>query len=309
MLKNMAVAGDIGPETSRLQPGLTGPLLVNAGEQSLLGGPLRLAEALARRDQVHVHVLKVVRPLPSLVSLGATLATDLTPDDLDDWRRELAAARLLASVTEHVGLPAFFSTSAKLGSPVRTIVAEARAAAAAYVLSDLPPLGTSGRRAAAIRTQRIATAADTPVLAVSADVHLLPRSALAAVDLGEASLRAVRLALPLLDDGASLTLAHVVPEVEFVPPGGKALVEAGVQGALNLLRGVADEVGATSNARLHLIVLQGEPAEVLAQWLPRFDLVALGAIRRSGLDLAPGGSVSAAAFRQARGAVLVAGGG
>jgi nucleotide-binding universal stress UspA family protein len=86
-------------------------------------------------------------------------------------------------------------------------------------------------------------------------------------------------------------------------------VEAGVQGVLDLLRGLADEVGATSNARVRIIVLQGEPAEVLAQWIPRFDLVALGATRRSGLDLAPGGSVSAAAFRQARGAVLVAGGG
>lgn len=39
MLKSMAVARETGPETSRLQPGLTGPLLVNAGEQSLLGGP------------------------------------------------------------------------------------------------------------------------------------------------------------------------------------------------------------------------------------------------------------------------------
>lgn len=53
------------------RPRLTGPLLIVGGQGSSIGGALRVAQALARRDEVHTHVLGVARPLPRQASRAA----------------------------------------------------------------------------------------------------------------------------------------------------------------------------------------------------------------------------------------------
>jgi hypothetical protein len=290
----------------RMRPALSGPLLVDAGEPGLAQGALRLAEALARRDRVNVQVLTVVPPLPSLLSLGASLAADLGRHELDECRREVARNRTRALVSETVGPSSFFRTSAVLGRAVPEVGAAARAAAASCVLSGLAPAGTPARQGAADRLSRLATEAGLPVLAAPADSTLLPRSALAAIDLREASLAAARAAVPLLAQEASLTLVHVLPGVEAEPSDGQRSVEAGIQGATHVLRCLADEIQAVSDVPVHIVVLEGEPASVLPRWQSKFDLVTMGAPRRGKRRSDGSASVSAAAFRVARGAVLVA---
>jgi len=278
------------------RPRLKGPLLVDASNSTAMEAPLRLAQVLARRDRVKVHVLAVVDPLPSLRSLAASVTTGLDAQELNECRQKLARSRARARVSEHVGLSSFFGTSAALGSRLATLASTARSDSASYLLGSLAPIGTAEREESATTASRLAAEAATPVLAVPASVDLLPRSALAAIDLGEASMEAARATLPVLGDAASLTLVHVAPEASSETSGG----------ALEALRGLAKELAAAADVAVHLVLLQGDPVKVLAEWVPEFDLVALGASRGEALGSGLATSVSAVAFEHARGALLVA---
>jgi hypothetical protein len=103
-----------------------------------------------------------------------------------------------------------------------------------------------------------------PVLAVPAHVDRLPRSALVNMDLGESSVCAARATLPLLAAGGSLTLAHVVPEVEFAPPDAGDWVEAGTRGVAHVLRQLDDELRLAGDLEVRSVVLKGDPASVLS---------------------------------------------
>src|SRR6476661_10385745 len=116
------------PAQNRLgqRPTLMRPLLVDGSDPGVLEGPLRVTEVLARRDRLKVHVLAVVRPLPPLRSLGASLASGLDFQEVDECRRKVAGDRARARVREHVGLSAFFVTSSVLGSRAAALAAAAR---------------------------------------------------------------------------------------------------------------------------------------------------------------------------------------
>lgn len=58
---------------------------------------------------------------------------------------------------------------------------------------------------------RVLRLADVPVLAVGPKATALPTRLVAAMDFSETSERALLAALPLLGDGAKITMAHVVP--------------------------------------------------------------------------------------------------
>lgn len=284
-------------------PSLKGPLLVDGSDSHVLEGALRLAQLLARRDRVKVHVLAVVKPLPSLRSIGASLAAGMDSQEVDECRREVARARARARISEHVGLSTFFGTSSALGARVESLAAAARSDAAAYVLTGLPSLGTSEREAQARMASRIAVEAATPVLAVPPNVDLLPRSVLAAVDGRGASMDAARAALPLLGEGGSLTLLHVVPSPAF--PGRQGPVEARKHQVMDALRDLAKELGARSDIAVHLVVLQGDPLAVLAEWVSEFDLVTLGASSHETIELASEPNALTVAFDHAHGAALL----
>jgi nucleotide-binding universal stress UspA family protein len=190
-----------------------------AGEEGRpLSGAIRLAEALARRDGVNAHVLSMARPLSSPLSRLVCLAADLERHELEACRLRTGRGRAQRQVHEAVGLSTFFTTGVELGEPVSTTAAVARVRASEYVLVGLPDLGSRGRASPEDAAFRLAKKAGAPVLAVPAHADRLPRATLVNMDLGEASVRAARATLPLLAAGGSLTLAHVVPEVEFAPP-------------------------------------------------------------------------------------------
>jgi hypothetical protein len=277
---------------------------VDGSDSNVLEGALRLAQLLARRDRVRVHVLAVVDPLPSLRSTGGSLATGLDSQEVDECRREVARARTRARVSEHVGLSTFFGTSVALGSRVETLTAAARSDTAAYVLSGLPLIGTSERKAEARVGSRLAVEAATPVLAVPPNADHLPRSVLAAVDGGDASMDAARAALPLFGEFGSLTLLHVVPSPSL--PGTESAVELTKHRVMEVLRNLAKEIGTRSEVAVHVVVLQGDPRAVIAEWVPEFDLVTLGASSHETAQAAPETSVLTVAFEHAPGALLVA---
>ena len=58
---------------------------------------------------------------------------------------------------------------------------------------------------------RLARVSETPVLAIAPNYREPPRRILVAMDFGEASIEAARLALELAAKNATIVLAHVVP--------------------------------------------------------------------------------------------------
>ena len=293
----------ITPTTSIL-PTVAGPLLIAAVGDHPLQGALRLAEALARRDGVDAHVLAVVPPLSASLSLSAlaSLGADLEPRELDEFLREKARLRTQRQVHQSVGLSSFFSTSAETGPVGATIAAHARARSAAYVLVGLAPADTAARNTTAAAASQLAMEAAVPVLACTPGVEQLFDSALVVTDFGEASIRAARAALPLLADGGSVTLAHVIPALNA--PSSEAPAVSAAKPAANVLRRLADDLGDVGNVTVQIATLEGAPLSVLAEWVPQFDLIALGTTSRAESEAE--GQVATAVFQHARGSVLIA---
>ena len=281
---------------------IVGPLLIAAVRDHPLAGALRLAEALARRGRVDAHVLAVVPPLSGSLSALASIDADLEPRELDECLRDRARVRTQRQVHQAVGLSSFFSTSAETGPIGATLAAHARARSAAYLLVGLAPADTAARKTTSAAASQLATEAAVPVLACTPDVEQLPDSALVVTDFGEASIRAARAALPLLADGGSLTLAHVVPALNA--PSSEAPAVTAAKPAANALRWLADDLGEVGNVTVQIATLEGAPLSVLAEWVPQFDLIALGTTSRAASEAE--GQVATAVFQHARGSVLIA---
>jgi nucleotide-binding universal stress UspA family protein len=291
---------------ARVRRNVVGPLLVASGEGSPLDGALRLAEVLARRDGANAHVLGFARPLSSPSSYLLSRAADLERHELEACRRQAEHVRLRRQVHETVGLSSFFSTAVETGELVSTAADTARVRKVEYVLAPLPGLGEPARAGAEDAALRLAEAADLPVLAVTAGVDRLPRSALVNMDLGEASMRALRATLPLVAEGGSLTLAHVIPEAESALPHAQDWMGLGTRVLDKVLHRLRDTLRLAGNLEVRTKVLQGDPAEVLLELGGDFDLTAVGAPKRRSFGRFLMGSVSAGVLRGARGTVLIA---
>jgi nucleotide-binding universal stress UspA family protein len=290
---------------ARLRRNLVGPLLIASGKGGPLDGALRLAAVLARRDGVNAHVLGFARPLSSPSSYLLSRAANLEPGELEACRRQAEHARLRRHIHETVGLSSFFSTAVESRELVSAAADTARVRKVEYVLVGLPRFGAPGRAGAEDTALRLAEVTGVPVLAVPADTELLPRSALVNMDFGEASMRAVRATLPLLTNGGSLTLAHVVPEVEFARPHAEGRVELGARALAKVVHRLRDDLRLGGNLEVRAIVVEGDPAEVLLELARDFNLTAVGALKRRSFGRFLMGSVSAGVLRGAGGPVLI----
>lgn len=251
---------------------LAGPLLIASEDGTSVLGALRVAEVLARRDGVHAHVLGLTRPLAPVLSRAVARVADLGVEDLEQCRRRKARTRVRRKVSHTVGLSTLFRTSGSSDDDGQAVTAAARAQKAEYIFVGLAPANTGARAAALEASERLAASAEVPVLAVPPDAQFLPRRALVHMDSGEAGMRAANAALPLLDDGASLTLATAVPH------------EAGV------LQRFAATLGALAKLDVRTAVLTGD-ADELPDLVRNYDLVAAGNGDATGMLAAARGSI------------------
>ena len=294
-----------GRTRSRVRRNRIGPLLIVSEKTSRLGGALRVAEAVARRHGVNAHVVSFSRPLSSPSSYLLSRAADLERQELEACRRQAEHGRLRRQVHEAVGLSSFFSTAVETGELVSTAADTARVRKVEYILVALPEPGEPARAEMEGAALRLAEAADLPVLAVSADADLLPRSALVNIDPGEASMRAARATLPLVADGGSLTLVHVVPETELGPAQAQDWMSLGTRVLDKVLHRLHDTLRLAGNLEVRTMVLQGDPAEVLLELGRDFDLTAVGSPKRRSFGRLRMGSVSAGVLGGAGGSVLI----
>jgi nucleotide-binding universal stress UspA family protein len=136
----------------------------------------------------------------------------------------------------------------------------------------------------------------------------LPRRALVAVDFGSASRRAADAAMPLLAQGATLTLAYTEPEVDFTALGEEGWAEMHEQSVGRLFEQLAASLAVPRDVEVKTVFLRGDAAAAVLDLARRgaFDLIATGTQSQKALDRQLSASVSTALLRGARCAVLIA---
>ena len=296
-------ARSAGPTRHRVRRAYIGPLLIVGDEGSRLSGALRVAEAVARRHAVKVHVLVVLPPLASPSPYLLSRAAVLERYEREACRREAEHIRLRRQVHEIVGRSSFFSTAVETGEYLSTASAAVRVRKVEYLLVGLPERGAPERAEAENSALRLAETVDLPVLAVPADAALLPRTALVSMALGEASMRAARATVPLLAHGGSLALAHVLPEAEVARSEGRTgpgprILERALQRLRSTLR-------LARNLEVRTMVGYGNPAEVLLEMGQDIDLIAVGLPTRRAFGRVRTGIVGINVLRGAGRTVLI----
>jgi nucleotide-binding universal stress UspA family protein len=273
-----------------------------AGETS--NGALRLGELLARRDRVNVHVLGITRSLGFPISAFANVDAEA----LEAGRRAQLLEQLRQRVYRTVGRSALFSVDAATGSPARLLAAAAEERGSACVLIGLPNLGTPERAATEDEVLQIASIAEVPVIAVPPDSDVLPTRALVALDFGEGSRSAARMAAHLLGTRGTLTMAHAEPEGELRALGQEGLAEIYEHGVAALFAKVKAEIEDASDVSVETMLLKGDPATSLLSVISSgsYELIASGTQGVSALDRHFAGSVSTALLRGSAGIVLIA---
>jgi nucleotide-binding universal stress UspA family protein len=282
----------------------TGPLLVAGEDADHARGVLHIAELLARRDRVNAHVLGVVQPL----AFPASLFADLDREALEEGRRRMHLERMRQRLHQATGLAAFFTAEAVTGSVAPTLARAARQRGSELIMVGLEEPDGHNRTATEDAALQVTRAADAPVLAVPAGCGVLPKRALVAMDFGPASQRSAQAALPLLAQGAKLTLAYVEPEVDFAALGKEGWAEIHTHGVAGLFEKLRASLSVPGDVSVETVVLRGEPAAALLDHARRsdFDLIATGTQGETALDRHLTGSVSTALLRGARCAVLIA---
>lgn len=282
----------------------SGPLLVAGEDTEHTRGVLHLAQELARRDRVAVHVLGVIRPL----GLPGAI---LEADDRQAWeegRRQMHLRRLRQRLYQAVGQSALFTVEVVTGSPAPTLAAVAGQRGAELILVGVEEQGGEHRTATEDAALQITRAADVPTLAVPAEHALLPKRALVAMDFTPASQRAATAVLPLLAQGAQLTLVYVAPELDLEVLGQESWAVIHERGVDALFEQLIAQLSVPGDVAVETVLLHGDPAGTVLRLAQEggFDLVSTGTQGQTSLDRHLTGSVSTAILRGAPCPVLIA---
>jgi nucleotide-binding universal stress UspA family protein len=286
---------------------LVGPLLIAGQDAEYLRGALRVAELLARRDRVNAHVLGAVPPL----GIPQLLLLNVDHEALEDGRQRQFADRLRQRLHRTAGRAAQFSVEAVAGSAAIALARAAQERRSQFIVVGLEEHGVRGRAATEDAALQVRGAAGIPVLAVPAGQTQLPRRALVAMDFSAASLRAARSTIPLLAKGATLTLAHVEPRVDFRTLGMHGWAEIYERGVAAMLAPLATALSVPDDITVDIAMLRTDDADPAVALLERAqrdssDLIATGTQGHTALDRHLTGSVSTALLRGARCVVLIA---
>ena len=282
----------------------TGPLLVAGEDADYTRGALHVAELLARRDRVNAHVLGVVRPL----TFALSLLGEIDAESLEEGRRQPHLNRVRQRLHQATGLAAYFTVEAVTGSPASELARAARGRNSELIIVGLEAHGAPGRTVSEDAALQVTRAAEVPVLAVPVGRDSLPKHALVAMDFSPASQRAAQAAAPLLSKDAKLTLAYVVPDVDFAAFGKPGWEDIHDHGVARLFEQLAAALSIPGDISVETLLLRGETGAALLEYSSRadVDLVATGTQGETELERHRTGSVSTAVLRGAPCLVLIA---
>ena len=282
----------------------TGPLLIAGEDADFTRGALHVAELLARRDRVNAHVLGVVRPL----TFPSTLLDEIDIATLEASRCQTHLNRVRQRVHQAAGLAAYFTVGAVTGNPASELARAASERNSELILVGLAEQGVPGRTASEDAALQVTRAAEVPVLAVPVDRSSLPKRAMVAMDFSPASQRAAQAVIPLLSKGSKLTLAYVVPDVDFAAFGKPGWATIHDHGVARLFERLAAALSIPGDISVETVLLRGEIVAALLDYARRadVDLIATGTQGETELERHRTGSVSTAVLRGAQCLVLIA---
>jgi len=282
-------------------------ILVGTHGKAGAAGALRAAEALASRLDAAVQVITVLEPLPAYdYGFGPVFVPD---ERMEEERRVARAAEIRKQLRNVVGTASDgWEISCRTGSVGAAIVDAARSEEVVAIVLGIGRHAPSDRLLGGETVLHVSRAATVPVLAVTEDATGLPARVLIATDFSVSSLHAARVATQFIAQGAQVTLAHVMPQIDLLDAGRaewERVYRTGVEASAE--RMIAD-IDPTDLNHFNVVVLQGDPAEQLIALARRtpVELIAAGSHGRKGLERLLLGSVATKLLRAARCSVLLA---
>ena len=239
----------------------SGPLLV-ATDGSTAGQAAFIAASLiAPKLSSSIDVLVVVEPLPVVLPDPSIIAEPLvaSPALLDTIREGIVGqVRALAKP----GLD--WRVMVEYGRPSSEIVDEARENHAQLIVIGLVHHGVMDRILDGDTALDVVRHSQAPVLLASSDWKTLPKIAVFAVDFSRQSMVAARAGLRILDEGATVILAHVRPAPTVYDGMGMWELEY-EEVAKKELRKFEEALNAPPGIRIVSTLLRGSaPAALLA---------------------------------------------
>lgn len=281
------------------------PLVLAVGDDELADAAIRVTSALARGKgaiPTVVQALGADRETEVVLApfVGTIVEAALSPEFRNE-RRDAVQKRVQSIVGNVEWRFEIYD-----GSAADAVTELARQLQAGLIVMGLRQHGMVHRAVSGDLLRSVVRATRLPVLAVRPGLWDLPRRIVVAIDFGEASVHAARMARQLLADGGEMHLVHVATDHEdglsgqLIPfPDGN-----GVRGRLDRL---ADDLSPAPGTTITTEVAEGDPVlsiEGCAKRL-RADLIAVGSDHHSPLERLLSGSVSMALAHTAQWSMLV----
>lgn len=299
-------AAPTGGMTPDATPLMLREVLVASDGLEESGPALGMARLLAARGAA-VDVASVVEPIPVVASAGEV---PLFLPEVDDSRRTDALRRVRAQAANLLGDVKPASVQATLGRPAEEIARLARASHAGLVITGMRHHGRLDRIMLRGDTPlAIARSARVPVLTVPVALARLPRVALIAVDLDEASVTAARAARPLLGEVEKVYVVHVRNlSTGSSSPAAHAWEAFYEKFTADTFSRVVEALGLPAGTAVERRTLTGHPVDELLEFaqFAGVELIVTGYRKRLLLDRMSGPrSVAERVYRGARCAVML----
>ena len=278
------------------------PLLLAVGSDELSDAAIRVTSALARGKGAIPTVIQALGPdheteVAIAPFVGTMVEATLSPEFRDE-RRAAVQKRVHAGAGE-----VLWRVEIDSGSPAIAITELARQIRPGLIVMGLRQHGMVHRAVSGDLLRSVVRSTRLPVLAVRPELSGLPRKIVVAVDFGEASIDAARMARQLLADGGEIHLLHVATDHSDAPADPAANGES----AHARLDQLAEELSPSPGMTITTEVLGGDPVQSIEGCVTRLhaDLVAVGSDHNTPLERLLSGSVSTALAHTARWSMLI----
>lgn len=295
--------------TPRASPTASLAVLLATDGSDAADGAVLVAYALAGTIDATVEVLAVVvPPRPDSAFPLRVESVMPAPGDTEHGRqlehRWLDIRKQTDRLTD--GRTAW-QIDIRTGAPFNVIAREIAHRQPSLVIMGLRRHAGSGDTGRDETTLQVIRRSQVPVLAVPATQTTLPRTVVVAVDFSRASLHAARTALGLMQDGGTLLLTHVRPELSYCPEqveGWSAIYSHGIADAFTRLQ---VELAAPDGVTVETVFLDGAVAPEILALAQRVgaDLIASGSHRHTFVNRMLLGRVTTALVREAPCSLLI----
>ena len=243
------------PETNVV----TGPILA-ASDGTIFGeAAFKAAIMMAEKAGVGIQAVRVVEPLPVLLPVPSTVFQPFVVSAaLMDSVREQTADQLSQLAAQNLK----WSVEVEYGRPSEAIVKVARSSGAQMIVIGHSHHGVMDRILDGDTSLEVIRQSPAPVLLASAALTELPRRALFAVDFSAQSMAAARAAMRIVDDEATIVLAHAMPTAMIYDASG-LWEEEYEKGAMRELRRFAAALRLPETVKIEYVLKRGRAARVL----------------------------------------------